>query len=117
MRFPTLARLVTLAAVLLPVVFAAPADQATYLKIRNAEARDVIPNSYIIVYKEGVSSAAIAAHESSISSALKKRASTMQGIGPKWDMTSFKGYQIEADAATIQQIAAAPEVSRLNEAR
>jgi hypothetical protein len=108
MRFPTIGSLATLAAVLLPAAFAAPTH---HHKIRNADAKDVIPNSYIIVYKDNVAAPAIAAHESTISSMISKRDSSFAGIGAKYNMSSFKGYQVEADSATIAQIAAAPEVS------
>jgi Peptidase inhibitor I9 len=110
MRF-NIRNIATLAALLLPVVFSAPVAPDANLKIRNAGATDVIPNSYIVVYKDGVSAAEIAAHESAVSSTIGKQESPMSGIGSKWDMETFKGYQIEADAATIQQIADSPVVS------
>jgi hypothetical protein len=107
MRFPTVGSLATLAAVLLPFAFAAPTH---HHKIRNGNAKDVIPNSYIIVYKDNIAAPAIAAHESTISSMISKRDSQFAGIGAKYNMSSFKGYQVEADSAMIAQIAAAPEV-------
>lgn len=105
MRF-SLGRLATLAAVLLPFAFALPAD----LKIRNAAATDVVPDSYIIVYKNDVAGPSIMAHENSISSMISKRGASYTGIGAKYSMDGFKGYQIHADSATIQAIAASPEV-------
>jgi Peptidase inhibitor I9 len=107
MRCPSIGSLATLAALLLPFALAAPTH---HHKIRNADAKDVIPNSYIIVYKDIVAALAIAAHESSISSMISKWDAQFAGIGAKYNMSSFEGYQVEADSATIAQIAAAPEV-------
>jgi oryzin len=109
MYFPSLGKLATVAAAVLPFVSAAPATH--HHKIRNAQAKEVIPNSYIIVYHENVSAPDIAAHELMVSSTLSKRASTMNGVGHKYDLGSFKGYQIEADPTTIHQIANSPEVA------
>ena len=109
MYFPSLGKLAVIAAAVLPFVSAAPT--AHHHKIRNAQAKEVIPNSYIIVYHENVSAPDIAAHELMVSSTLSKRASTLNGVGHKYNLWSFKGYQIEADTATINQIANSPEVA------
>jgi Peptidase inhibitor I9 len=44
---------------------------------------------------------------------LSKGDSKFAGIDAKYNISSFKGYQVEADSATIAQIAAAPEVSSM----
>jgi hypothetical protein len=106
MLFTSSLRLAAVALALLPAAFAAP----TSLKIRNLEATDVVPNSYIVVYHQDTSAEAIAAHEFSIASSLNKRSSTLSGIGATYSMSEFKGYQIEADEDTIAEISNSPEV-------
>jgi hypothetical protein len=103
-----LAKLAALAAVL-PAVFAAPTTPA-HLKVRNPTERDVIKDSYIIVYNTDVNKTMRASHISTVSSILGKRAS-FGGVGAKWELSTLKGYQLTADAATIAEIANFPEVS------
>lgn len=45
---------------------------------------------------------------SSVTSLLSRRGST--GVGPQYDMSLLKGYQVTASASVIAEIAAAPEV-------
>ncbi|CZR55531.1 probable alkaline protease (oryzin) [Phialocephala subalpina] len=101
-------RLAALAAVI-PAIFAAPTPSAHHLKIRNIEATDVIPDSYIVVYNDDVNTTMVASHLASISSILSKR--DENGIGATYDMDLFKGYQVTADEAAIAEIAASPEVA------
>jgi len=105
-------RFATLAAVILPAIFAAPVAQPHLLKIRNADATNVVKDSYIVVYNDDISSAQIASHVAQVSASLSKRALT--GIGATYDMDFLKGYQVTADAAGIAEIAAKPEVSFLS---
>lgn len=109
MRF-SVARLAIVAAAALPLAHSAPTPATANLKIRNPHATDVVENSYIVVYKEGVSAEEISVHESSISFGLRRRDAPYTGIGAKYSMTAFAGYQIQADATTIEEIAAANEV-------
>jgi oryzin len=102
-----LAKLAALAAVL-PAIFAAPTTPP-HLKIRNPAAKDIIPNSYIVVYNDDVNKTMRASHISSISSLLSKRDGP--GIGAKWDLPTLHGYQVSTDAATIAEIANSPEVN------
>lgn len=104
-----LAKLAALAAVIAPLVFAAPSPHPGTLKIRNIEATDVVPDSYIVVYNDDVSAEVIASHVSSVSSLLSKR--DEGGIGATYDLDTLKGYQVQADADTIAEIAASPEVA------
>ncbi|RDL33329.1 Subtilisin-like protein [Venustampulla echinocandica] len=103
---PYLAKLAALAAVIAPLVFAAPASN---LKVRNSDATNVVPDSYIVVYNDQVSAATAASHIDRVSSLISKR--DTDGIGATYDMDLLKGYQITADEDTIQQIAASPEVA------
>ncbi|TVY45862.1 Subtilisin-like protease [Lachnellula occidentalis] len=103
-----LIKLAALAAVIAPV-FAAPAPHPGHLKIRNNDANDVVPDSYIIVFNNDIDAATIESHEKSISSMLSRR--DTDGIGAKYTMDLLKGYQINANAATIAEIAAKPEVN------
>lgn len=106
---PYLAKLAALAAIVVPFVFAAPAAHPGHLKIRNVEGADVVPDSWIVVYKNDIDAATIASHEESISSMLISKRDT-DGIGATYSMELLKGYQVTADSVTIAEIAAAPEV-------
>lgn len=111
---------VALAATFLTGALAAPVAEAapTNLKIRNIEARDVIEDSYIVVYKADISTADLDAAVASANGMLTKRAAggkgpkKHKGVGNKFNMDGFKGYQIEADEATIAEISAQETVSR-----
>lgn len=100
-----LGRLAALAAIL-PAVFAAPAP--VNLKIRNLEARDVVKDSYIVVYNNDVNATVFEASIAQVSSLLSKRDAA--GIGATYDIGTFKGYQVTADTATLAEIAASPDV-------
>ncbi|KAH6711315.1 peptidase S8/S53 domain-containing protein [Leptodontidium sp. MPI-SDFR-AT-0119] len=102
-----LGRLAALAALVAPIVFAAPAP--ANLKIRNVDARDVVKDSYIVVYQKDISAAAFSTHVEEVKSLTSKR--EVGGIGATYDIGSFKGYQITADAATLGEIAASPDVA------
>lgn len=104
-----LGRLAALAALVAPVVFAAPAPASANLKIRNLDARDVVKDSYIVVYQKDVSKEVLASHIEEVNSLIAKR--EVGGIGATYDIGTFKGYQITTDAATLGQIAASPDVS------
>lgn len=108
--------LIALAACFLPLIAGAPTPD---MKIRNLDARDVIPDSYIVVYNKGISTSTFESEIASVNSILSKRDSkSHRGIGAKYDLTGFKGYQIEADSTTIGTIASSSEVSsHLNTSR
>ncbi|TAQ86894.1 hypothetical protein B7494_g4801 [Chlorociboria aeruginascens] len=101
------AKLATLAAVVLPLIFAAP----TNLKLRNADATDVIENSYIVIYNTDVTAEKMANHLASVSSIISKRDSTLAGVGATYEIDDFKGFQVEADEAAIAEIIASPDVA------
>lgn len=105
-----LTKLATLAAVIAPLVFGAPAP-VPHLKIRNPMTEDVIQDSYIVVYNNDVNATMVAMHIDFVSSMLSKRDSPMIGIGATYDLDDFKGFQVEADPATITEIANSPEVA------
>ena len=112
---------VALAATLLTGALAAPTAEAapTNLKIRNVEARDVVADSYIVVYKADITDEDLDAQIASANGFLTKRAAGGKGKGPKkhkgvgkkYNMEGFKGYQIDADEATIAEISAQENVS------
>ncbi|KAG4434068.1 Subtilisin-like protease 2 [Cadophora sp. M221] len=101
-----LGRLAALAALVAPI-FAAPAP--ANLKIRNVDARDVVKDSYIVVYQKDISAAAFSTHVEEVKSLTSKR--EVGGVGATYDIGNFKGYQITADAATLGEIAASPDVA------
>jgi hypothetical protein len=108
--------LIALVACFLPLIAGAPAPEPNpELKIRNINARDIVPNSYIVVYNKDINGTAFDSEIASVNTILTKRGSTHKGIGAKYNLEGFKGYQIEADAATIGQIAASPEVRKHSE--
>lgn len=107
-----LAKIAALAAVVAPLVFAAPtAAPAHHFKIRNPLAENVVKDSYIVVYNGDVNATMVAQHLHSVSAMISKRASTLTGIGPTYDLDDFKGFQVSADSATINEIANSPEVA------
>lgn len=107
------AAIIALAATLLPAVLGAPTPAAD-LKIRNIEARDVVPDSYIVVLKSDLADEDYEASINTASHIVTKRAPGSgrkhRGVGAKYKLGNFKGYQIDADSATIGEIAASPEV-------
>lgn len=107
MHFSSIISLSSLASTLLPLLaVAAPTKHGV-----NIPTHDVVPNSYIVVYKHNITDKAIAAHIHSVSNILSKRDSTFAGIGNQFTMHGFKGYQIETDNVTVAQINDTAEVS------
>lgn len=108
------AAIIALAATLLPAVLGAPTPAAD-LKIRNLEARDVVPDSYIVVLKSDIADEDYEATINAASHIITKRAPgggrKYKGVGAKYKLGGFKGYQIDADAATIGEIAASDNVA------
>lgn len=102
-----LGRLAALAAIVAPIVFAAPAP--ANLKIRNIDAPDVVKDSYIVVYQTDITTAAFTAAIEGVKSLTSKR--EVGGIGATYNIGDFKGYQITADASVLSEIAASPEVA------
>ncbi|ELR07576.1 Subtilisin-like protease 1 [Pseudogymnoascus destructans] len=102
--------LIALAACFLPLIAAAPVE-AQHAKIRSPRAQDIIPDSYIVVFNKGVNDADIESEFSSVSRILSKRRSAHKGVGHKYNITGFKGYQIETDTGSIGEIAASPLVA------
>lgn len=102
--------LIALAACFLPLIAGAPTEQQVP-KLRNAGATNTLPNSYLVVYKKEVDDLAFESEMSSVSDFLSKRDSTFKGVGHKYKMQDFKGYQIEADTETLTKISESPQVS------
>jgi oryzin len=105
-----LTKLAALAAVVGPV-FGAPTAATHHLKIRNPMAADVVPDSYIVVYHTDVNSSTISSHLESVSSMVSKRSSHLAGVGPTYEVGDFRGYQVSATLAMINEIAETPEVA------
>jgi hypothetical protein len=103
MRFSFLGRLAAVAAVILPFAIAAPTP--------NVEARDTKPNGYIIVFHQNVTAPTMKAHHDSLAPILSNRVPDLKVVGHQYALDLFKGYAIEADAATLAAIAAMPEVA------
>ncbi|CZT03062.1 probable endopeptidase K [Rhynchosporium agropyri] len=102
-----LGRLAALAAVVVPAVFAAPSP--VNLKIRNLDARDIVKDSYIIVYQKDITAEAFSSHLEEVKSMVSKR--DVGGIGATYDIGDFKGYEVVADVATLGRIASSPDVA------
>ncbi|OBT86309.1 hypothetical protein VE02_07437 [Pseudogymnoascus sp. 03VT05] len=103
--------LIALAAAFLPLIAGAPVADQPHLKIRNPTAQNVIPNSYIVVFNKDIEAEDVESEFASVNSILSKRSSTHKGIGSKYNLAGFKGYQIETDTATIGAIASSPLVA------
>ncbi|KFY17905.1 hypothetical protein V492_00302 [Pseudogymnoascus sp. VKM F-4246] len=98
--------LVALAACFLPLIVS-----ATELKIRNAAATNVAPDSYIVVYKEDIDDSTFESEMTNVHSLLLgKRDSVFKGLGHKYKMPNFKGYQIETDMETVNTLSQSPHV-------
>lgn len=97
--------LVALAACFLPLI-----ASAAELKLRNAAATNVAADSYIVVYNDIDDSTFESEMFGVHSFLLSKRDSTFKGLGYKYKMPSFKGYQIETDMDTVNRISQSPHV-------
>lgn len=87
---------------------------------------EVVPDSYLIVFKKGLNATTIAAHEAGFPGVTtrrsygdtnsKRRDSTVHhhNVGHKYSLKGFHGYHVEADDATIAAIAASPDVRSLS---
>lgn len=102
--------LIALAACFLPLIAAAPVE-AQNSKILSPGTQDIIPDSYIVVFNKDVEDADIESEYASVSRILSKRSSAYKGVGHKYNITGFKGYQISTDSASIDEIASSPLVS------
>nr|KMM71521.1 oryzin [Coccidioides posadasii RMSCC 3488] len=91
----------------------AVADAATILSPRYPN--DVIPNEYIVVMKDGVSSASFASHSAWVADMHyynhTKRALPGHGIQEVYDIYEMKAYSGKFDEDTIQRIAKEPDVA------
>ncbi|KFX98298.1 hypothetical protein V490_02368 [Pseudogymnoascus sp. VKM F-3557] len=106
-RFPTMhfsKSLVALAACFLPLIASAE------LKLRNADAKNVKANSYIVVYND-IDDSTFESEMFGVHSFLSRRDSTFRGMGHKYKMPTFKGYQIEADMDTVNKISESSHVA------
>ncbi|EPS35126.1 hypothetical protein H072_11420 [Dactylellina haptotyla CBS 200.50] len=110
MRLLSLVSLLPLAGLLLQVTAA--------LSVLGTGLKDKIPNSYIVVLKDTVTEAQAQNHTQRISNyhsrrSLRARANTV-GITNHFDVAStgpgFKGYSVECDSRTLNQILSSPEV-------
>lgn len=104
-----LAVLTALAAVFAPV-FAAPlAAPHPKIKIPTADAKEIVADSYIVVYNTDITAEVTASHVDFVNSIVAKRDSAVS-VGATYKIEDFAGYQISADEATIIEIANKPEV-------
>ncbi|QSZ34964.1 hypothetical protein DSL72_007826 [Monilinia vaccinii-corymbosi] len=103
--------LTALAAVFAPV-FAAPAAVVPHPKIKtpSVDAKELVADSYIVVYKSGVSEEVTASHAEFVNSIITKRENAAS-VGATYKIRDFAGYQISADEQTIVEIANKPEVA------
>ncbi|KAL5348785.1 Subtilisin-like protease 2 [Pseudogymnoascus australis] len=98
------------AACLLPLIAGASAPEP-HLKVINKNAQDAIPNSYIVVFNKDIDSSTAESEIAYVDTILSNLVSPYKGIGSNYDLGDFKGYQIEADTATINKIATSPQVA------
>jgi oryzin len=109
---PAYLTILTAFAAAIAPVFGAPAALAPHPKIKvpQAAAKDVIEDSYIVVYNKDITPESTASHEGFLASVITKR-DNAASVGAKYQIHEFAGYQISADAATINEIASSPEVA------
>lgn len=82
----------------------------TSLNISNPQATNVIPNSYIVVYKPTTSNDEMKQHLSYVNHALSKRDSNANGVGTTYNFNNFKGYHIQANKSLVATILKMAEV-------
>lgn len=105
-----LGKLLSLSLAVLPLAQAAPIHKA-------ADAEDVIPNSYIVVMKDDLTSETFDNHRNWVSNihtrgGISRRVrGTEHGVRRTYDFGSLKGYAGIFDEDTIQSIANTPDVT------
>ncbi|CAD6456269.1 d8f3fb16-a9a2-4889-868b-a7b6ea0050cf [Sclerotinia trifoliorum] len=101
--------LTALAAVFAPV-FAAPAA-IPHPKIKTpTAAKEIVADSYIVVYNTDITAEVTASHVDFVNSIVAKRDNAVS-VGATYKIKDFAGYHISADEATIVEIANKPEVA------
>lgn len=100
--------LTALAAVFAPV-FAAPALPHPKIKTPTTDTKEIVPDSYIVVYNTDISAQDIASHVEFVNSIVMKRDNAVS-VGDTYKIQDFAGYQITADPESIAAIAEQQEV-------
>ncbi|ESZ93713.1 hypothetical protein SBOR_5898 [Sclerotinia borealis F-4128] len=102
--------LTALAAVFAPV-FAAPAALPhPKIKTPTTDAKQIIADSYIVVYNTDITAEVTASHVDFVNAIVAKRDNAVS-VGATYKIQDFSGYQISADSASIVEIANQPEVA------
>lgn len=82
--------------------------QANRAEIKNPEETNVVPNSYLVKYKENVSASDKDTHEDAVHQRAVSGGS--RGIVGKWDFGAFSGYEVEIAPGDLNVILEAPVV-------
>lgn len=92
-------------------VFGAPAARVPHPKIKTPTtvAKDIVADSYIVVYNTDITPEVTASHVDFVNAIVSKRDNAVS-VGANYKIHDFAGYQISADEATIVEIANKPEV-------
>ncbi|KAF7879206.1 hypothetical protein EAF04_000404 [Stromatinia cepivora] len=101
--------LTALAAVFAPVFAAPAAVPHPKIKIPTA-AKEIVADSYIVVYNTDITAEVTASHVDFVNSIVAKRDNAVS-VGATYKIKDFAGYHISADEATIVEIANKPEVA------
>lgn len=87
------------------LAFAAVDARAIFNRV---EGKDVIPDSYVVVMKDGVSAQDFESHVSWVTEAhttnSKKRDSATSGVKFNYDIDGWRGYSGHFDEATVEEI-------------
>ncbi|KFY40863.1 hypothetical protein V494_03291 [Pseudogymnoascus sp. VKM F-4513 (FW-928)] len=102
--------LIALAAAFLPLIAALPVE-AVSSKIVTPGTQDIIADSYIVVFNKDIKDADVESEFASVSRILSKRSSGHKGVGHKYNLSGFKGYSIQTDSSSINEIASSPLVA------
>ncbi|KFY16913.1 hypothetical protein V492_01021 [Pseudogymnoascus sp. VKM F-4246] len=102
--------LIALAAAFLPLIAALPVEAASS-KIVTPGTQDIIADSYIVVFNKDIKDADVESEFASVSRILSKRSSGHKGVGHKYNLSGFKGYSIQTDSSSINEIASSPLVA------
>jgi oryzin len=92
----------------LPVALSIAGFVAAKARIINADAANVVADSYIVVLKPGVATTEKEKHFTKVDTAGKKQ---RKGVGHKFKIDDFSGYQINIGAANLNSVLDDPIVA------
>jgi oryzin len=81
---------------------------AAQAPITNPDQKDVVPDSYIVVYKAGVSTAEMQKHEVKVH---RRATSVKKGIGRRFRLGKLSGYEVHITPSELEAVRKDPAVA------